>query len=101
MGKKGKKVPETAEEAERSIIGAAMELAEKQIREGTASPAILLHFLKAGAIREQLEQEKLINETKLVQAKVSALESAVRTEELVSEALQAFRLYSGGSDAEL
>ena len=37
----------------------AMELAEKQLREGTASPLIINHFLKENSEREKLEKELL------------------------------------------
>ena len=87
MVKKKTKTPRTPEEAERLAIGAAMELATQQILDGTASNSMIIHFLKLGSSRERLEQ--------------AALESAARTEELVQEALAAFKVYSGDSDAEL
>lgn len=101
MVKKTGKPPTTPEEAERLAIAGAMELAAQQIIDGTASNSVILHFLKLGGSREKLEQERIKADTLLAQAKVSALESAARTEELVSEALDAFRLYSGESDAQL
>lgn len=101
MTKKRGKPPTTPEEAERLAISAAMDLAAQQILDGTASNSVILHFLKLGSSREKLEQARIESDTKLAQAKVAALESAARTEELVSEALDAFRLYSGDSDAQL
>jgi hypothetical protein len=35
------------------------DLAEKQIREGTASSQVITHFLKLGSTREQLERRKI------------------------------------------
>jgi hypothetical protein len=101
MVKKKTKTPRTPEEAERLAIGAAMELATQQILDGTASNSMIIHFLKLGSSRERLEQARLEADTTLARAKVSALESAARTEELVQEALAAFKVYSGDSDAEL
>lgn len=101
MAKKKTKTPRSPEEAERMAIVAAMDIATQQILDGTASNSVILHFLKLGSSRERLEQARLDAETTLAKAKVSALESAARTEELVSEALAAFKLYSGDSDAEL
>lgn len=104
MVKKKIKTPRTPEEAERLAINAAMELEEmndQQILDGTASNSMIIHFLKLGSSRERLEQARLEADTTLARAKVSALESAARTEELVSEALAAFKVYSGDSDAEL
>jgi hypothetical protein len=101
MVKKKTKTPRTPEEAERLAISAAMELATQQILDGTASNSMIIHFLKLGSSRERLEQARLEADTTLARAKVSALESAARTEELVQEALAAFKVYSGDSDAEL
>lgn len=101
MVKKKTKTPRSPEEAERMAIVAAMDIATQQILDGTASNSVILHFLKLGSSRERLEQARLEADTTLAKAKVSALESAARTEELVSEALEAFKLYSGDSDAEL
>lgn len=101
MVKKKTKTPRSPEEAERMAIVAAMDVATQQILDGTASNSVILHFLKLGSSRERLEQARLEADTTLAKAKVSALESAARTEELVSEALEAFKLYSGDSDAEL
>ena len=101
MVKKKTKTPRTPEEAERLAISAAMELATQQILDGTASNSMIIPFLKLGSSRERLEQARLEADTTLARAKVSALESAARTEELVQEALAAFKVYSGDSDAEL
>ena len=101
MAKKKTKTPRTPEEAERMAIVAAMDVATQQILDGTASSSVILHFLKLGSSRERLEQARLEADTTLAKAKVSAIESAARTEELVQEALAAFKVYSGDSDAEL
>lgn len=101
MKKKVRKTPRTPEEAERMAIAAAMDYATQQILDGTASNSMILHFLKLGSSRERLEQARLNAETTLANAKVSALESAARTEELVQEALAAFKVYSGDDDAHL
>ena len=101
MVKKKTKPPRTPEEAERMAIVAALDVATQQILDGTASNSVILHFLKLGSSRERLEQARLEADTTLAKAKVSALESAARTEELVQEALAAFKVYSGDSDAEL
>ncbi len=66
----------------------AMELAEKQLREGTASPLIINHFLKENSEREKLEKE-------LLEAKAENLRSSKKTEEMFAEAMKAFARYSG------
>lgn len=76
-------------------MGAAVDLAEQQIRDGTASAQVITHFLKLGSTRERLEQERLRRENILLGAKAEAMESAKRMEELYSEAILAMRSYAG------
>ena len=58
----------------------------------------LTHYLKLAGERDKLEREKLRQETELVKAKAESIASAARTEELVKEAVDAMRRYSGGSE---
>lgn len=90
----------TPEERESQLVSMAMDLAESRIREGTASAQELTHFLKLGTTRNQLEQEKLMRENKLLEAKAEQIESGQRTEELYSEALSALRSYKGDQSVE-
>ncbi len=85
----------TPEARENEMVGLALDLAEKQIREGSASSQVITHFLKAGSMREQLEQERISHENELLQVKKEAIESQKRVEEMYSEALNAMRNYSG------
>lgn len=85
----------TPDAREAEMISLADQLAEKQLREGTASAQVITHFLKLGSSRERLEQEKLALETKLVQAKTEAIANQQRQDELYAEALRAMRAYSG------
>lgn len=85
----------TPEGRENEVISQAMDLAEQQIRNGTASSQVITHFLKLGSTREQLEQERLQHENELTKVKIEALESQKRVEELYREALDAMRSYSG------
>lgn len=77
------------------MVSLAVELAEKQLRDGSASSQVISHYLKLGTTREQLEQEKLSRENKLLDAKVEQIASAKRVEELYTEALGAMRSYAG------
>ncbi len=86
------------EDREQQIIAAAVDLAEKQILEGTASSQVLTHYLKLGTTKERLEREKLEEENKLLRARTEALKSAKRTEELFEEAIKAMRRYNGTSE---
>lgn len=85
----------TPEARENQMISLAIDLAEKQLSEGTASSQVITHFLKLGTAKETLEREKLEKENELLKAKAEALQSAKRIEELYSNALKAMRQYSG------
>lgn len=85
----------TPEGREQELVSAAIDLAEQQIREGTASSQVITHFLKLGSTREQLEQQRLEHENELTRVKIEAIESQQRVEELYREALTAMRNYAG------
>lgn len=85
----------TPEGRENQLVSLAVELAERQMREGTASAQVITHYLKLGTTREKLEQERLAAENELLKAKVEALASSARVEELYKEALDAMRSYAG------
>ena len=89
----------TPEARENQLIYLATELAEKQLRDGTASSQVITHYLKLGSSKEKLEQEILKENKKLLTAKTEAIQSAKRVEELYTEAITAMRKYSGhGAD---
>lgn len=93
-GRKGR--PATSpEERENQLISLAADLAEQQLREGTASAQVITHFLKMASTREQLEQERLQRENLLLSAKVDQIASSKRIEELYETALNAMRQYAG------
>lgn len=89
----------TPEQRENELIGLAVDLAERQLREGTASSQVISFYLKLGSTREQLERDRLISENAMLRAKTEALESQRRTEELYVEAIRAMRNYADISDA--
>lgn len=80
---------------EKQLISLAVDVAEEQLLNRTASSAVIVHYLKLASIREQLERDKLVAEVELQKAKIQALESTKRIEELYSEAITAMRRYSG------
>ena len=85
------------ENREQQMITLAVDLAERQLREGTASSQVIAHYLKLATTREKIEQETMLANQKLIQAKVESLESASRIEELYSTAIAAMKRY-GGND---
>ena len=88
----------TPEARENQMIALAVDLAEQQLREGTASSQVIAHYLKLGSTKERLEKEKLEEENKLLRAKTENIKSMKRSEELMEEALRAFRQYNGQVD---
>lgn len=85
----------TLEQRENQLIILAMEVAEKQMREGRAPAQVVTHYLKLGTTRERSEQEKLRRENLLLEAKVGQIAQGDRLESLAADALKAFRGYSG------
>ena len=86
---------DSPEARENELIAAAVDLAEKQLRDGTASPSVITHYLKLASSRERLQREKLERENEVLKAKAEAYASNQRTEELYAKAIEAMRSYSG------
>lgn len=84
----------SVEGRENQLIALATDLAEKRLREGTASSQEIVHFLKLGSERERLEREKLLSENKLLKAKTESIESSQEIKELYAEAIKAMKGYS-------
>lgn len=94
--KKTRRPPASTPEArENQLIAKAYDLAEKQIEEGTASAQVISHYLRLGSSRERLEQRRIQMETELMEARAENLAAVRRSEELMADALNAFRAYSG------
>jgi hypothetical protein len=85
----------TPDAREAEMISLADQLAERQLREGTASAQVITHYLKLGSSRERLEQEKLGLEQELLRAKTEAIAGQQRQEEMFAEAIKAMRAYQG------
>ncbi len=90
----------TPEARENQLISLAIDQAEKQLREGTASSQVITHFLKLGSSQERIEKELLEEKRKLAQAKTEALESGKKMTELFEQAMDALKNYRGDTDEE-
>ena len=88
----------TPEARENQLISMAVDLAEKQLLEGTASSQVITHYLKLGSSRDRLEREKLQEENKLLRAKTEQIESMKNMEAKYIEAIEAMKRYSGNGD---
>ena len=90
----------TPESRENQLISLAVDLAEKQLQEGTASSQVITHYLKLGSTKEKIEKEILEKQKELISAKTEALKSAKRVEELYTNAIKAMRTYGGHNNGD-
>lgn len=90
----------TPEAREDQLISLAVDLAEKQLLEGTASAQVITHYLKLGTARERLERQILEQQRELITAKTENLKSVARVEELYAEAIKAMRQYNGDDSSD-
>ena len=87
------------ENRENQLIEMAYSVAEERLINGTASAQEIVHFLKMGTAKAQLEKKKLEAETELLESKKDAVDSAKRSEETYQAAIEAFKNYSGQNDS--
>lgn len=85
----------TPEARENQLIALAVDEAEYQLRNHTASSQVITHFLKLATAKEKLEQERLRGEIELQKAKVKALDNAEEIKTLYENAIKAMRSYGG------
>lgn len=90
----------TPEARENQMISYAIDLAEKQLIEGTASSQVITHFLKLGSSKERIEKEILEKQKSLIEAKTKAYQASDEIKVLYTEALKAMRTYSGQGDTD-
>ena len=88
----------TPESRENQLISLAIDLAEKQLKEGSASSQVISHFLKLGSTTSMMEKVILEKNIDLITAKTDALKSGKLVEELYTKALAAMKSYSGNSE---
>lgn len=96
-----KRPPATTPQArENQLINLAVDVAEQQLRAGTASSQVITHFLKLATGREALERVKLEHENELLKARTEQMGSSHRQEELYAKALKAMKTYQTGEEEE-
>lgn len=86
------------ESREKQLVNLAVNLAEKQLRDGTASSAVLTHYLKIASTREVIEREMLEKQVKLIEAKANSIGEAKDAEKLAKAAIEAMKNYNSGSN---
>ena len=100
MAKKNERTSAPAmdpEAREQQMINKAVKLAERQLEDGTASAAVITHYLKLATQRERLEREILTKQAKFLEAKASNIEQAKDAENLALEAIEAMKSYTTNS----
>lgn len=96
--KRGAKTPD---EQEKINVGLAVKLAEQQLRDGTASPSVIAHYLKLGSSMYPLEKEQIERQNALLTAKVDNLKAMARMEEIYQNGFAALSHYSGNDEENL
>jgi|LFRM01.1.fsa_nt_gb hypothetical protein len=90
--RKAKPSPEP-EGREKQLTSLAYDLAEAQLREGTASATVINHFLKLATKKEALEREILEKQKVLIEAKADSINRDRDAEELARSAIDAMMKY--------
>lgn len=99
MTKKKQTAPSasTPVDRENQMINLAVNLAAKQLEEGTASSAVICHYLKLATKTERIRAQMMEEQAKLFNAKVDTIETAKSTEVMYEEAIEAMKSYGGSN----
>ena len=92
------KKPKTEKGREKQMVALAVDLAEQQLRDGTASAQVITHYLKLATEKEKLEREILAVQKELITEKTKALKSMKQMEDLYTKAIEAMKHYSGNDE---
>ena len=90
----------TDEDREKRLISLAMDRAEEQLMDGTASSQVICHYLRLATQRDRLERESIAVKNEMMAAKTEMIKSVEHIEELYSKAINAMRIYGGHGDDE-
>lgn len=90
----------TPEARENQLVSLAVDLAERQLSDGTATSQVMTHYLKLATSKDRLEKQKLEQEVKLLEAKTKNIESSARIEQLYDKAIRAMNSYQGNEEPE-
>lgn len=92
----GRPSARTDEGREKQVIALAIDLAEEQIRNGTASSQVITHFLRLGSSKEKLEKEKLMRENEVLKARYEAITKSLADNEFYQSVIDAMKGYRKG-----
>lgn len=88
----------TPQERESQLTSLAYDLVEKRLVDGSATAQETIFFLRAGSQREALEQQKIQRENILLATRAEKMAQDAHQEQLLTDALRAFKSYSGNDD---
>ena len=88
----------TPEGRQNQLINLAVDLAEKKLRDGTASSQIISILLNLASTKAQLEMERMRADILLKEAKVKEIESGEEIKDLYEDCVEAMRSYRGEDD---
>lgn len=88
----------TPEDRENMMISLATDVAEKQLREGTASAQVIVHYLKLGTTKHKLEKEVMEEQKKVLSSKAESLDSTKKAAEGYKEVVKAISRYRGAEE---
>lgn len=86
----------TPEGSINQMASLALSLAEKRLRNGTASAQEIVYFAKEGSPTARTEREILSKQKELISAKTDQIRSGQKVDELYAEVISAMKRYSGG-----
>ena len=95
MGNKKRHPAIGLEARENEMIAKSVDLAERRIEDGSASDSLIIHFLRLGTTKMQLEKEKLRAEVELSKTKAKSIEESDKSESLYIDAINAMKEYRG------
>ena len=95
-GKRKRRPALSPEAREKQLIALAVDCAEQQLIDGTASSQVITHYLKLGSQKAQREMEILESQNELLKAKTESLQSGKKIEEMYAKAMEAMTKYKGG-----
>lgn len=85
------------ESREQQLVNLAVNLAEQQLMDGSASSAVITHYLKMATKREALERDILQKQSVFLEAKATSISQAKDNENIAKEAMEAFKTYNSSS----
>lgn len=83
----------TPEARESQLIALAVDRVEQRLVDGTASSQEIIHFLRLGSTKAELELEKLRKENELLRAKTEAIDAEKESAAMFAQAIAAMKSY--------